>query len=70
MLGWGTPADIAAGDVHKRVLLGLAPFMAAQMNIDVEEYKAMVEKAAANMGPTKTTIPLWGYIGQRPSDSL
>jgi hypothetical protein len=69
LLGHGSPADIVAGDVHKGVLLGMAPFMAVQMNVGVEEYKTLVKKAAANMGPYKTTIPLWGYIGQRPSDN-
>ncbi|KAI9284374.1 S-adenosyl-L-methionine-dependent methyltransferase [Umbelopsis sp. AD052] len=68
-LGHGTPADIAAGDSFKGVIIGMAPFMAAQMNIDVEEYKRLANKAAANMGPTKATITLWGYLGQRPSDN-
>ncbi|KAI9284372.1 S-adenosyl-L-methionine-dependent methyltransferase [Umbelopsis sp. AD052] len=68
-MGHGTPADIAAGDSYKEVLLGMAPFMAPQMNVDVEEYKRLVLKAAANMGPTKTSISLWGYLGQRPRDN-
>ncbi|KAI8578953.1 hypothetical protein K450DRAFT_244273 [Umbelopsis ramanniana AG] len=68
-LGHGTPADIATGDVYKEVLLGMAPFMAAQMSVDIEEYKRLVHKAAANMGPNKASIPLWGYIAQRPSDN-
>ncbi|KAG2189332.1 hypothetical protein INT44_004474 [Umbelopsis vinacea] len=68
-LGHGTPADIAAGDVSMGALIGMAPFMAPQMNLDIEEYKALVNKAAANLGPAKTTITLSGYLGQRPSDS-
>ncbi|KAH8549656.1 S-adenosyl-L-methionine-dependent methyltransferase [Umbelopsis sp. PMI_123] len=67
-LGHGTKADILCGDIHKEVLLGMAPFMAPQMNISIPEYKELVKKAAANMGPTKATLSMWGYIGRRPID--
>ncbi|GAB5592535.1 hypothetical protein Unana1_07435 [Umbelopsis nana] len=64
-LGWGSKADIIAGETHKQVLLGMAPFMSVEMNVDLPTYKAMVEKAAARMGPTKTTITIWGYVARR-----
>ncbi|CAM0134954.1 unnamed protein product [Umbelopsis sp. WA50703] len=64
-LGHGTQADIRTGDVYKQVLLGMAPFMAAQMQIDVPTYIAKVEHAATRLGPSKSTIPMWGYIGRR-----
>lgn len=43
----------------------MAPFMSVEMNVDLPTYKAMVEKAAARMGPTKTTITIWGYVARR-----
>lgn len=48
----------------------MAPFMAPEMNVDIPTYKAMVMKAAANMGPTKTTITVWAYMARRRDWSM
>lgn len=64
-LGHGTKADIRTGDSYKQVLVGMAPFMSAQMQIDVPTYMAKVDFAATRLGPSKSTLPMWGYIARR-----
>ncbi|KAG2185954.1 hypothetical protein INT43_002392 [Umbelopsis isabellina] len=64
-LGHGTKADIRTGDSYKQVLIGMAPFMAAQMQIDVPTYIAKVNDAASRLGSSQSILPMWTYIARR-----
>jgi hypothetical protein len=65
-IGWGNTMNVRGAEDMRSVYRSIVPFLAAELNIDLETCRAKIERAVDAMGPTKTTVNIWAFLGQKP----
>ncbi|CAO3672754.1 unnamed protein product [Umbelopsis vinacea] len=65
-IGWGNTMNVRGAEDMRSLYRSIVPFLAAELNIDLETCRAKIERAVDAMGPTKTTINIWAFLGQKP----
>lgn len=58
--------NVRGAEDMRSLYRSIVPFLAAELNIDLETCRAKIERAVDAMGPTKTTVNIWAFLGQKP----
>ncbi|KAI8581489.1 hypothetical protein K450DRAFT_270017 [Umbelopsis ramanniana AG] len=68
-MGWGSKRSVRYAENMRSLYISIAPSLAEQLHIEVDVCKAKINRACDAMGPTKATVCLWSYLGQKPLDA-
>ncbi|KAI9288106.1 S-adenosyl-L-methionine-dependent methyltransferase [Umbelopsis sp. AD052] len=68
-MGWGSKRSVRYAENMRSLYISIAPGLAEQLHIDVDECIAKINRACDSMGPTKATVHVWSYLAQKPLDA-
>ncbi|KAG2186928.1 hypothetical protein INT44_003155 [Umbelopsis vinacea] len=68
-MGWGSKRSVRYAENMRSLYISIAPGLAEQLHIDIDECIAKINRACDSMGPTKATVHVWSYLAQKPLDA-